>query len=135
LLLLWQTSQDMQPTANLCSREFAEIAIDIFEQMSKVFATHLAQRCRGPILGQFFIPLVNMVAVILAQLLAGWTLLRQLAAEVGRTPVQRCGSRGNRAKLLRESVPCRLWPAECFGAQAARRRRKARQSPPPVLVA
>ena len=63
------------------------------------------------------------IAFILTQLLERGSLLRQLAAERGRTPVQLFGSLANIAQLLRESLTYRLWPAECFDAQAARRRR------------
>jgi hypothetical protein len=61
------------------------------------------------------------IAHLMLQLLEKGSLLRQLAAEVGKTPLGLFGSLKNMAKRLLESVRTRLWPEEAFSAAAAKK--------------
>lgn len=63
------------------------------------------------------------IAFIITQLLERGSLLRQLAAESGRTVVQWFGSLTNIVRRLLDSVRYFAWPAEAFDAQAAASRR------------
>jgi hypothetical protein len=63
------------------------------------------------------------IAFILTQLVERGTLLRQLAAERQRTPLQLFGSLANIIGRLREALRWLDWPDECFDEEAARRRR------------
>jgi hypothetical protein len=61
------------------------------------------------------------IAFILTQLVERGSLLRQLAAELGRTPVQLFGSLKNMARRLLEAVRWLWLPEESFDAAAAGR--------------
>jgi hypothetical protein len=61
------------------------------------------------------------IAHVLLQLLEKGSLLRQLAQDLGRTPLQLFGSLKNMAERLRESVRFLRWPEEAYDAEAARR--------------
>lgn len=63
------------------------------------------------------------VAFILTQLLERGSLLRQLAAGLGKRAQAIFGGLANLAQLLREALKYCLWPAECFDERAAQRRR------------
>lgn len=63
------------------------------------------------------------IAFILTQLVERGTLLRQLAAQQHRTPLQLFGSLANIVRRLREIWRWRIWPDECFDDATARRRR------------
>ena len=63
------------------------------------------------------------IAFILTQLLERGSLLRQLAAGLGKKAQAVFGSLANVAQLLREALKYCLWPQECFDARAAGRRR------------
>jgi hypothetical protein len=54
-------------------------------------------------------------------LLEKGSLLRQLAAEWGKTPLGLFGSLKNMAKRLLESVRNLVWPEEAFSAAAAKK--------------
>jgi hypothetical protein len=59
------------------------------------------------------------IAHLLLQLVEKGSLLRQLALELGRTPVQLFGSLKNMAQRLLESVRYRSWPEAAYAAAAA----------------
>jgi len=59
------------------------------------------------------------IAHMILQLVEKGSLLRRLAAEVGKTPWTMFGSLKNMAERLRESVRYLCWPAEAFDAEAA----------------
>jgi hypothetical protein len=61
------------------------------------------------------------IAHMLLQLVEKGSLLRQLAAEVSRTPRQLFGSLKNMAQRLLESVRYRHWPETAYDTAAARR--------------
>jgi hypothetical protein len=61
------------------------------------------------------------IAHMLLQLVEKGSLLRQLAAEVGRTPLQLFGSLKNMTARLRESVRYLHWPAAVYDPAQARR--------------
>jgi hypothetical protein len=63
------------------------------------------------------------IAFILTQLVERGSLLRQLAAELHRTPQQLFGGLANIVRRLREVLRCLFWPADCFDDDIARRRR------------
>jgi hypothetical protein len=60
------------------------------------------------------------IAHMMLQLVEKGSLLRRLAAEVGKTPWVLFGSLKNMAERLRESVRYLWWPEEAFDAAAAR---------------
>jgi len=51
------------------------------------------------------------------------SLLRQLAAQHHRTPLQLYGSLANIVERLREVLRWLYWPDDCFDEELARRRR------------
>jgi hypothetical protein len=59
------------------------------------------------------------IAHLLLQLVEKGSLLRQLAAESGKTPLQLFGSLKNMAERLRESVRFLRWPSAAYDAAAA----------------
>jgi hypothetical protein len=61
------------------------------------------------------------IAFIVIQLLERGSLLKQLAAELGRTPLQLFGSLKNLARRLLEALRYLHLPEESFDPQAARR--------------
>jgi hypothetical protein len=61
------------------------------------------------------------IAHLILQLLEKGSLLRQLAAAAGKTPLGLFGSLKNMAKRLLESVRNLHWPDEAFSAEAAKR--------------
>ena len=61
------------------------------------------------------------IAFIITQLLERGSLLRRLAAAVGKTPLQLFGSLKNIARRLLEGLRYRLWPEESYEAEAAAR--------------
>ena len=63
------------------------------------------------------------IAFILTQLVERGTLLRQLAAQLHRTPLQLFGSLANIIRRLREVLRWRPWPDDCFDERLARRQR------------
>jgi hypothetical protein len=63
------------------------------------------------------------IAHVILQLVEKGSLLRQLAQDQGRTPLQLFGSLKNMAERLRESVRFLPWPEEVYDAAAARRLR------------
>jgi hypothetical protein len=63
------------------------------------------------------------IAFILTQLLERGSLLRQLAAELGKRLDQAFGSLANIAQRLLEGLRHCVWPEECFAAEAAGRLR------------
>jgi hypothetical protein len=60
------------------------------------------------------------IAHLLLQLLEKGSLLRQLAAEVGKTSLGLFGSLKNMARRLLESLRNRAWPEEAYSAAAAK---------------
>lgn len=63
------------------------------------------------------------IAFIITQLLERGSLLRQLAAELNRTPLQLFGSLANIAKRLRDALEYFIWSDDCFDEIAAQARR------------
>jgi hypothetical protein len=63
------------------------------------------------------------IAFLIIQLLERGSLLRQLAAELGRTPRQLFGSLKNLARRLQEAIRWLVLPSSCFDAEAAGRRK------------
>ena len=63
------------------------------------------------------------IAFILTQLLERGSLLRQLAADLGKRLDQAFGSLANIAQRLLEGLRQCVWPEECFAAEAAGRLR------------
>lgn len=63
------------------------------------------------------------IAFILTQLLERGSLLRQLAADLGKRLDQAFGSLANIAQRLLEGLRYCVWPQECFAAEAAGRLR------------
>ena len=63
------------------------------------------------------------IAFILTQLVERGTLLRQLAAQHHRTPLQLFGSLANIVARLKDVLRWLHWPDDCFDEDAARRRR------------
>ena len=63
------------------------------------------------------------IAFIITQLLERGSLLRQLAAELDRTPLQLFGSLANVAERLCEALKYFKWPDDCFDETAAQARR------------
>jgi hypothetical protein len=63
------------------------------------------------------------IAFIIIQLLERGSLLRQLAAELDRTPLQLFGSLANIAHRLCEALKYFKWPDDCFDETAAQARR------------
>ncbi len=61
------------------------------------------------------------IAHLLLQLVEKGSLLRQLAAELGKTPVQLFGSLKNMAERLRESLRFLSWPSAVYEVTAAAR--------------
>jgi len=61
------------------------------------------------------------IAHLMLQLLEKGSLLRQLAAEVGKAPLALFGSLKNRARRLLDSARFLAWPEEAFSAAAAKR--------------
>ena len=61
------------------------------------------------------------IAFIITQLMERGSLLRQLAAELGRTPLQLFGSLKNMARRLLEGVRWLVLPEESFDAGVAKR--------------
>ena len=61
------------------------------------------------------------IAFVLTQLWERGSLLKQLAAELGRTPLQLFGSLKNLARRLLEALRYLWLPEESFDASAARR--------------
>jgi hypothetical protein len=61
------------------------------------------------------------IAHLLLQLVEKGSLLRQLAAELGKTPLQLFGSLKNMAERLRESVRFWRWPGAVYEEAASRR--------------
>jgi len=61
------------------------------------------------------------IAHLMLQLLEKGSLLRQLAAEVGKSPLELFGSVRNMARRLLESLRNRAWPAEAFSGAAAKK--------------
>jgi hypothetical protein len=65
------------------------------------------------------------IAFILTQLLERGSLLRQLAADLGKRLDQAFGSLANIAQRLLEGLRYCVWPEECFDAEVAGKRRIA----------
>lgn len=63
------------------------------------------------------------IAFIITQLVERGSLLRQLTAEVKRTPLQLFGSLANMARSLATALSYFVWPQDCFDETAARSRR------------
>jgi hypothetical protein len=63
------------------------------------------------------------IAFIITQLVERGSLLRQLAAELKRTPLQLFGSLANMARGLRDALVYFKWPDDCFDETTARARR------------
>jgi hypothetical protein len=63
------------------------------------------------------------IAFIITQLVERGSLLRQLAAEVQRTPLQLFGSLANMARYLATALSYLVWPHDCFDETEARGRR------------
>jgi hypothetical protein len=63
------------------------------------------------------------IAFIIVQLVERGSLLRQLVAELNRTPLQLFGSLANMVRCLREALIYLIWPHDCFDETAARARR------------
>jgi hypothetical protein len=61
------------------------------------------------------------IAHMMQQLVEKGSLLRQLAKEVGKTPLQLFGSLKNMARRLLESVRNLAWPDEAYNAAAAKK--------------
>ena len=58
---------------------------------------------------------------MILQLVEAGSLLRNLAAEFGRTPLQLFGSLKNIARRLLESLRYCVWPEQSYDAEAAAR--------------
>jgi hypothetical protein len=67
--------------------------------------------------------LLLQIAFIITQLVERGSLLRQLAAELDRTPLQLFGSLANMAYFLRIALNYFIWPDDCFDETTARARR------------
>jgi hypothetical protein len=63
------------------------------------------------------------IAFIITQLVERGSLLRQLTAELNRTPLQLFGSLANMVRCLRDALVYFIWPHDCFDETAARVRR------------
>jgi hypothetical protein len=63
------------------------------------------------------------IAFIITQLVERGSLLRQLAAELNRTPLQLFGSLANIVRRLRDALQYFTWPDDCFDDSAAHARR------------
>ena len=63
------------------------------------------------------------LAFLITQLVERGSLLRQLTAELHRTPLQLFGGLANIVRRLREILRWLHWPDDCFDAETARRRR------------
>ena len=61
------------------------------------------------------------IAFVITQLLERGSLLRQLAAECGQTPLQLFGSLKNITRRLLDAVRWQVLPSECFDAEVANR--------------
>jgi hypothetical protein len=67
--------------------------------------------------------LLLQIAFLITQLVERGSLLRQLAADLKRTPLQLFGSLANIVRRLREALRLLYWPEECFDETLAAARR------------
>ena len=81
-------AQDVQAAPDLRAAQFAQVPVDVLEQVRDVRAVHLAERDGHAVLGELVVPFVDVVAVVAAQ--QGAQVGAQVAAlhEVPDLPLQ-----------------------------------------------